>query len=102
MESFSLSADLNYVASNAPRLARALYEICVHRGWSSAAELCLTLSKASRRPCTCSQRSRSRLLPWMWSLRAARVHVHVSKHRNGVRVPPGLTARPTRLSRAVV
>lgn len=35
-----------YVSQNAPRIARALFEICLRRGWSSAAELCLTLSKA--------------------------------------------------------
>jgi activating signal cointegrator complex subunit 3 len=45
MESFSLIADSNYVAQNAPRLARALFEICLRFGWSSAAELCLTVSK---------------------------------------------------------
>ncbi|GAB4820015.1 hypothetical protein N2152v2_007061 [Parachlorella kessleri] len=46
LESFSLTADLNYVAQNAPRISRALFEICLRRGWSSAAELCLTMSKA--------------------------------------------------------
>lgn len=46
VESFSLTADLMYVSQNAPRIARALFEICLRRGWSSAAELCLTLSKA--------------------------------------------------------
>ena len=35
-----------YVSQNAPRIARALFEICLRRGWSSAAELCLTMSKA--------------------------------------------------------
>ncbi len=45
MDSFSLIADSNYVAQNAPRLARALFEICLRFGWSSAAELCLTVSK---------------------------------------------------------
>lgn len=46
MDSFSLIADSNYVAQNAPRLARALFEICLRRGWSSAAELCLTVAKS--------------------------------------------------------
>ncbi|KAL4422681.1 hypothetical protein ABPG75_008878 [Micractinium tetrahymenae] len=46
VESFSLTADLMYVSQNAPRISRALFEICLRRGWSSAAELCLTLSKA--------------------------------------------------------
>lgn len=45
VDSFSLTADLMYVSANAPRIARALFEICLRRGWSSAAELCLTLSK---------------------------------------------------------
>ena len=46
MDSFSLIADSNYVAQNAPRLARALFEICLRRGWSSGAELCLTIAKS--------------------------------------------------------
>jgi replicative superfamily II helicase len=45
VDSFSLTADLMYVSQNAPRIARALFEICLRRGWSSAAELCLTMSK---------------------------------------------------------
>ena len=45
VESFSLTADLMYVSSNAPRISRALFEICLRRGWSSATELCLTMSK---------------------------------------------------------
>ena len=47
MESFSLIADLNYVSQNAPRICRALFEICLRRGWSSLADLALTISKAS-------------------------------------------------------
>lgn len=46
LESFSLIADLNYVSQNAPRLARALLEICINKGWPSAAEMCLSMSKA--------------------------------------------------------
>lgn len=46
LESFSLIADLNYVSQNAPRLARALFEICMNKGWPSAAEMCLSVSKA--------------------------------------------------------
>lgn len=49
VDSFSLIADLNYVSQNAPRLARAILEICLRRGWSSATELCLTLSKCLER-----------------------------------------------------
>ncbi|KDD72408.1 Sec63 Brl domain-containing protein, partial [Helicosporidium sp. ATCC 50920] len=32
VDGFSLSADLNYVSQNAPRIARALFEICLRRG----------------------------------------------------------------------
>ena len=46
LESFSLIADLNYVSQNAPRLSRALFEICINKGWPSAAEMCLSISKA--------------------------------------------------------
>lgn len=46
LDSFSLMADLNYVSQNAPRLARALFEICLNKGWPSAAEMCLSVSKA--------------------------------------------------------
>lgn len=49
VDSFSLVADLNYVSQNAPRLARALFEICLRWGWSSAAELCLSMAKAFER-----------------------------------------------------
>ncbi|KAK9868384.1 hypothetical protein WJX84_004044 [Apatococcus fuscideae] len=46
LESFSLTADMMYISQNAPRIARALFEITLRRGWSSLAELMLTLSKA--------------------------------------------------------
>lgn len=45
VESFSLTADMMYVASNAPRIARALFEIVARRKWNSAADLLLTLCK---------------------------------------------------------
>jgi len=45
MESFSLTADMMYVASNAPRIARALFEIAARNRWSGAAELLLKLCK---------------------------------------------------------
>ena len=47
VESFSLIADMMYVSSNAPRIARSVFEICLRRGWSSCAELALTLCKVS-------------------------------------------------------
>ena len=45
MESFSLTADMMYVSQNAPRICRALFEICLRRGWSTAAEMALTMCK---------------------------------------------------------
>lgn len=49
VESFSLTADMNYVSQNAPRIARALFEICLRRGWPSASATCLTVTKALER-----------------------------------------------------
>ncbi|KAK9846320.1 hypothetical protein WJX81_001437 [Elliptochloris bilobata] len=49
MESFSLTADMMYVSQNAPRICRALFEICLRRSWSTVAELALTLCKAFER-----------------------------------------------------
>eukprot|EP00879_Flechtneria_rotunda_P031132 GHRR01033984.1.p1 GENE.GHRR01033984.1~~GHRR01033984.1.p1 ORF type:complete len:725 (+),score=211.87 GHRR01033984.1:283-2457(+) len=46
VESFSLTADLMYVASNAPRIARALFEIAVRRKWNTAAGMLLELCKS--------------------------------------------------------
>ena len=48
VESFSLTADMMYVSSNAPRIARAVFEICLRRGWSSTAELALMLAKVGQ------------------------------------------------------
>jgi hypothetical protein len=45
VDSFSLTADMMYVASNAPRIARALFEIVARQRWSSAADLLLKLCK---------------------------------------------------------
>ncbi len=50
VESFSLIADMMYVSSNAPRIARSVFEICLRRGWSSCAELALTLCKVCLYP----------------------------------------------------
>ena len=47
--SFSLTADLNYVAANAPRLARSLFEMAGRRGWPGAADVALALCKAFER-----------------------------------------------------
>ena len=46
LESFSLVADSCYVSANAGRLCRALFEICLRRGWPSATSLFLEYSKA--------------------------------------------------------
>ena len=48
MDSFSLTADMMYVSSNAPRIARSVFEICLRRGWSATAELALRLCKVRR------------------------------------------------------
>ena len=45
MEAFSLIADSSYISQNASRICRALYELCLRRGWPSLAETLLTLSK---------------------------------------------------------
>jgi hypothetical protein len=51
VESFSLTADLMYVASNAPRIARALFEIVARRKWNAASDLLLEVCKVrGRRP----------------------------------------------------
>jgi len=46
VEDFSLISDLNYVAQNAARITRALFEITLKRGWVSAAHKLLALSKS--------------------------------------------------------
>lgn len=45
VDSFSLTADMMYVASNAPRIARALFEIVARQRWSNASEMLLKLCK---------------------------------------------------------
>lgn len=46
IKSFTLVSDTNYVAQNAGRISRALFEICLKRGWASLAHLFLSLSKS--------------------------------------------------------
>jgi activating signal cointegrator complex subunit 3 len=46
VKSFTLVSDTNYVAQNAGRISRALFEICLKRGWASLAHLFLSLSKS--------------------------------------------------------
>ena len=50
VDSFSLTADMMYVAQNAPRICRALFEICLRRGWPQVAELVLSLCKVGPAP----------------------------------------------------
>eukprot|EP00798_Chlamydomonas_sp_ICE-L_P004882 gene4882-34647_t len=49
MESFSLIADMMYASSNAPRIMRAIFEICLRLKWSSAAIICLNMCKCFER-----------------------------------------------------
>lgn len=46
MQSFSLIADSMYISQNASRICRALFELCLRRGWPSLAEQLLTVSKS--------------------------------------------------------
>ena len=46
VESFSLVADMNYVGDNAPRLARAVFEIAVRNQWTQVIEKMLTVRRA--------------------------------------------------------
>jgi activating signal cointegrator complex subunit 3 len=52
MKSFTLQSDMNYVSQNAGRITRALFEICLKRGWSSMAshylELCKSIDRRIR------------------------------------------------------
>ena len=43
---FTLVSDSHYVAQNAARITRGLFEICLKRGWPGMSEMFLTLSKA--------------------------------------------------------
>lgn len=46
ISSFTLQSDLNYVSQNGSRICRALFEICLKRGWCILAQYYLILSKA--------------------------------------------------------
>ncbi len=45
IQAFTLQSDSNYIAQNAGRITRALFEVCLKRGWSSLARHYLELSK---------------------------------------------------------
>lgn len=49
MKSFTLQMDTNYVVTNAGRIARALFEISLKRGWSTMTLHYLTLAKSIER-----------------------------------------------------
>jgi len=46
VSSFTLISDTNYVAQNASRVTRALFEICLKKGWAIAAEKMLAVAKS--------------------------------------------------------
>ena len=46
LEGFALVADMVYITQSAGRIMRALFEICLKRGWASAAERALTFCKS--------------------------------------------------------
>ena len=46
VKSFTLVSDTNFVAQSAGRISRALFEICLKRGWSSMAHMFLKLCKS--------------------------------------------------------
>jgi hypothetical protein len=50
VEGFSLIADMMYVAQNAPRISRALFEIALRRKWGSAAWVLLQVCKVGLGP----------------------------------------------------
>lgn len=55
ISSFTLQSDTNYVATNAGRISRALFEISLKRGWSTLTYHYLTLSKAIDRHVSADQ-----------------------------------------------
>lgn len=48
-DAFSLVADTNYISQNIGRICRALFELCLRRGWPSLTETMLALAKACER-----------------------------------------------------
>lgn len=45
-DSFSLVSDASYISSSLARIMRALYEICLRRGWSEMSSFMLEYCKA--------------------------------------------------------
>lgn len=49
VDSFSLTADLSYISQSAGRIFRALFELCLRRGWCSMADTLLAYCIAVER-----------------------------------------------------
>ena len=45
LEGFALVSDMVYITQSAGRLVRAIFEICLHRGWAQLTERTHMLSK---------------------------------------------------------
>ena len=60
VDAFSLVADMNYVGDNAPRLARALFEIALRNQWTLVVGRMLNVRRflaacAAGAPCSCNE-----------------------------------------------
>mmetsp|Transcript_17985 Transcript_17985/g.30596 ORF Transcript_17985/g.30596 Transcript_17985/m.30596 type:complete len:2161 (-) Transcript_17985:3045-9527(-) len=51
IQTFSLASDMNYISQNMGRVARAVFEICMKKRWSSMAEKTLALCTALDKRC---------------------------------------------------
>ena len=51
VEAFTLASDMRYIAQNMGRIARALFEIALHKGWASLADQTLAVCTAVERRC---------------------------------------------------
>ena len=45
LDGYALNVDKVYVTQSASRIMRALFEICVKRGWGQASQRCLEMAK---------------------------------------------------------
>lgn len=55
VRNFTVISDTNYVAQNAARIGRALFEMCLRKGWCSTARLYLNIAKSIDRRCWWTQ-----------------------------------------------
>ena len=53
LDSFSLTADMLYISSNAPRIARALFEIVLRKGWAGMTDTMITICKVGHAAFLC-------------------------------------------------